>query len=85
LAAALLTTSAVAAALLVLEKSSNTLAIIDPGSLKVLARVPSGTDPHEVAASADGTRAYISNYGGEGSRFNFISVVDLTTRQRWRR
>ena len=82
LAAALLTTSAVpAAALLVPEKGSNTLAIIDPGSLQVVARVPSGTDPHEVVASGDGTRAYISNYGGEGSSFNFISVVDLTTRQ----
>ena len=70
-----------AATLLVLEKGSNTLAIIDPGSLQVLARVPSGTDPHEVVASADGNRAYISNYGGEGSSFNFISVVDLSTRQ----
>jgi YVTN family beta-propeller protein len=82
LVAALLTTAtAPAAALLVLEKGSNTLAIIDPGSLKVVARVPSGTDPHEVVASGDGTRAYISNYGGEGSSFNYISVVDLTTRR----
>ncbi|HTV79077.1 MAG TPA: YncE family protein [Steroidobacteraceae bacterium] len=80
--AALLTTSAAsAAALLVLEKGSDTLAIIDPASLKVIARVPSGADPHEVAASADGTRAYISNYGGEGSNFNIISVVDLTARR----
>jgi YVTN family beta-propeller protein len=69
-----------AAELLVLEKGSNTLAIIDPVSLKVSARVASGTDPHEVIASSDGTRAYISNYGGEGSSLNFISVVDLTTR-----
>jgi YVTN family beta-propeller protein len=82
LAVALLTSAvAPAAALLVLEKGSDTLAIIDPGSLKVVARVPSGTDPHEVVASGDGTRAYISNYGGEGSSFNYISVVDLTTRQ----
>jgi YVTN family beta-propeller protein len=69
-----------AAQLLVLEKGSNTLAIIDPASLQVRARVASGTDPHEVVASSDGTRAYISNYGGEGSSLNFISVVDLTTR-----
>ncbi len=70
-----------AAELLVLEKGSNTLAIVDPGTLQVIARVPSGTDPHEVIASSDGTRAYISNYGGEGSALNFISVVDLTTRK----
>jgi len=80
LIAALLTAGAAQAAeLLVLEKGSNTLAIIDPASLRVVARVPSGSDPHEVVASDDGTRAYISNYGGEGSSFNFISVVDLTT------
>ena len=70
-----------AAQLLVLEKGSNTLAFIDPGSLKVVARVPSGPDPHEVIASSNGTRAYISNYGGEGGSLNFISVIDLTTRR----
>jgi DNA-binding beta-propeller fold protein YncE len=70
-----------AAELLVLEKGSSTLAIVDPGSLQVRARVPSGPDPHEVIASSDGRRAYISNYGGEGSSLNFISVVDLTTRK----
>jgi YVTN family beta-propeller protein len=70
-----------AAELLVLEKGSNTLAIIDPDSLQVSARVPTGPDPHEVIASSDGTRAYISNYGGEGSTLNFITVVDLTTRK----
>jgi YVTN family beta-propeller protein len=80
LIAALLSAGAAQAAeLLVLEKGSNTLAIIDPASLRVIARVPAGADPHEVVAADDGTRAYISNYGGEGSSFNFISVVDLTT------
>jgi YVTN family beta-propeller protein len=68
-------------ALLVLEKTTQTLAIIDPASLKVLARAPAGPDPHEVVASSDGTRAYISNYGGEGSSLNTLSVVDLSARQ----
>ncbi len=82
LLAALLTHGAAQAAeLLVLEKGSNTLAIVDPITLQVMARVPSGTDPHEVIASDDGRRAYISNYGGEGSSFNYLSVVDLTTHQ----
>jgi DNA-binding beta-propeller fold protein YncE len=62
-------------ALLVLAKSDNTLAIVDPTSLKVVARMPSGPDPHEVVASADGKFAYISNYGG--GRYNTITVVDL--------
>jgi DNA-binding beta-propeller fold protein YncE len=62
-------------ALLVLSKTETTLSIVDPASLKVIARMPSGPDPHEVVASTDGKFAYISNYGG--GRYNTITVVDL--------
>jgi DNA-binding beta-propeller fold protein YncE len=62
-------------ALLVLAKSDNTLSIVDPVSLVVIATLPSGPDPHEVVASADGKFAYISNYGG--GAYNTISVIDL--------
>jgi YVTN family beta-propeller protein len=65
--------------LLALEKGTLTLAIIDPGSLTVIARVPSGPDPHEVIASGNGKRAYISNYGGDGSDQHTITVVNLDT------
>jgi YVTN family beta-propeller protein len=68
-------------ALLILEKSDNTLAIVDPAGLKILARVPVGQDPHEVVASSDGKLAYISNYGGLDSALNTISVVDLITQK----
>jgi YVTN family beta-propeller protein len=68
-------------ALLVLEKSDNTLAIVDTASLQIVARVAAGQDPHEVVASQDGKLAYISNYGGEGSTLNTISVVDLMERK----
>ena len=34
-----------------------------------------------MVASSDGSRAYISNYGGEGSDLNILSRIDLTTRQ----
>ncbi len=61
--------------LLVLSKTDHTLAIVDPVSLKVIARVPVGTDPHEVIASADGKTAYVTNYGG-GS-FHELNVIDL--------
>jgi YVTN family beta-propeller protein len=64
-------------ALLVLEKSDNSLAIVDPGSLKIVGRVPAGSDPHEVESSVDGKLAYISNYGGSDSALHTISVVDL--------
>jgi len=62
-------------ALLVLSKTDHTLAIVDPASLKVIARMPSGPDPHEVAASTDGKAAYISNYGS--GAYNTLTVVDL--------
>jgi YVTN family beta-propeller protein len=62
-------------ALLVLAKSDNTLAIVDPATLKVIARVPVGPDPHEVIASGDGRLAYVSNYGG--GAYHTLAVVDL--------
>ncbi|HVP55901.1 MAG TPA: cytochrome D1 domain-containing protein [Candidatus Eisenbacteria bacterium] len=64
-----------AAALLALSKRDHTLAIVDPASLKVVAKVPVGNDPHEVIASSDGKTAYVSNYGF--GAFNTLAVVDL--------
>ena len=61
--------------LLALSKSDHTLAIVDPGTLKVLAKVPVGEDPHEVIASADGKTAYVSIYGG--GIFHTINIIDL--------
>ncbi len=68
-------------ALLILEKDDNTLAIVDPASLKIVGRVPAGPDPHEVESSPDGKYAYISNYGGSDSALHTISVVDLTAQK----
>jgi YVTN family beta-propeller protein len=62
-------------ALLVLAKADGILAIVDPSSLQVIARIPVGHDPHEVIASADGKMAYASNYGG--GAYNTLAVVDL--------
>jgi YVTN family beta-propeller protein len=80
MALALLATVAAADQLLVLEKDTRQLAIVDPLQLRVLARLPSGPDPHEVEASSDGKVAYISNYGGEGSDQHIISRIDLVAR-----
>src|SRR5476651_2110840 len=65
--------------LLALSKADHILAIIDPVTLKVVARVPVGSDPHEVVASADGKTAYVSIYGG-GS-LHELSVVDLVAQK----
>ena len=66
-------------ALLVLAKSDRSLAVVDPATLKVIARAPAGPDPHEVVASPDGKLAYISNYGF--GTYHTISVVDLVAQK----
>jgi YVTN family beta-propeller protein len=63
------------AALLALSKQDHTLAIVDPGDLKVLAQIPVGDDPHEVIASTDGKTAYVSNYGF--GAFHTLTAIDL--------
>ena len=65
--------------LLVLSKGDLTLSVIDPDTLKIVGKVPSGPDPHEVAASPDGRTAYISNYGAGRGGFNTLTVADLVT------
>ena len=72
---ALLAQDTPADSLLVLSKSGQTLAIVDPSSLKAIARIPVGNDPHEVVASTDGKTAYVSNYGF--GAYNTLAVVDL--------
>jgi YVTN family beta-propeller protein len=65
--------------LLALSKADHTLAIVDPVTFKVIARVPVGPDPHEVIASADGKTAYVSNYAG-GS-LHELDIIDLVAQK----
>ena len=65
--------------LLALSKRDHSLAIVDPTTLKVLAKIPVGNDPHEVIASADGKTAWVSNYGF-GS-FNTLAAIDLVAQK----
>lgn len=68
--------------LLILSKHDHTLAIVDPASLQVAAKVPIGDDPHEVIASADGKTAWVSNYGGGGAgALHTLAVVDLVAQK----
>ncbi len=75
--------------LVVLNKSDHEAALVDPASDKVLAKLPTGKGPHEVAASPDGRYAYVSNYGQfrifqgqppQQEPGNTITVLDLKQR-----
>ena len=79
-----------AGTLIVLNKSDHEAALVDPTSHEVIARLPTGKGPHEVASAPDGRLAYVSNYGSyavfrEGDRprmepGNSITVLDLRDR-----
>jgi YVTN family beta-propeller protein len=70
-------------ALVVLNKDNSELAIVDPGTLKVVARVGTGPIPHEVAVSRDGRIALVTNYG-EHQNGTSLSVIDLDTQKEHR-
>lgn len=65
--------------LLALSKANHTLAIVDPSTLNVIARIPVGEDPHEVVASSDGRTAYVCIYGGGG--LHEINLIDLVAQK----
>lgn len=72
------------ARLLVVNKSSNTLSIVDPETRSEVAAVEVGYAPHEVAVSRDGRFAYVTDYGVGSRPGNTVSVVDLSRRERVR-
>jgi YVTN family beta-propeller protein len=67
-------------ALLVLNKAESSLAIVDPATQKVVARIPTGEGPHEIAASADGKLAVVTNYGAKEPGHS-LSVIDLVAQK----
>lgn len=67
------------ALLLVANKQEATLSVIDVASGGLLATVPTGQGPHEVAVTSDGRWAVVCNYGGQAPG-NSLTVVDLRTR-----
>ncbi len=68
------------ALLLVANKQDNTLSVIEVGSGRLLATLPTGTGPHEVAVSSDGRRAVVANYGDQAPGSS-LTVVDLVGRK----
>jgi len=63
--------------LLVLNKSDNSLSIIDPQTGVELHETPTGVGPHEVAVSPDGRLAVVCDYGAQQPG-NTLTVFDLS-------
>ena len=55
--------SAAAGTVIVLNKAEATASFLDEATGRVVATLPTGTGPHEVAVSPDGRTAVACNYG----------------------
>lgn len=66
--------------LAVVNKPANTLSLIDLGPGRLVATIPTGAGPHEVATSRSGRWAVVTDYGTQvpGST---LTVVDLDRRE----
>jgi YVTN family beta-propeller protein len=64
--------------------NENSLVFIDPTSQKIVARVPVGDGPSQVAASPDGKLAFVSNFG-RNDPGHTISVIDVAGRRELQR
>ena len=64
----------------IVEKSGPVLGIIDPVAGKLVARVPTGEEPHIVAVSDDGRLAFVDNTDTDG-----LSIIDVAARKEIRR
>jgi YVTN family beta-propeller protein len=64
--------------LLVANRGGNTITFVDPETMTVTATVTVGNDPHEIAVSYDGTRAYVSNH--DHAHGTTLSILDVNAR-----
>ncbi len=70
--------------LVALNKTEGSLTIIDPKDMKILGKVATGDNPHEVVLSADGRTAFVANYGAQ-TPGSSLSVIDLEAKKELRR
>lgn len=66
--------------LIVLNKSGHTVNFIDLATDSLVAEIPTGLHPHEVAVSPDGNLAVVTNYGTAQNRGNSLTVIDIPSR-----
>ena len=63
--------------LVVANQQGASATVLDAATLKTIVTLPVGNGPHEVAISADGRWAIVTNYGDQGAPGNSLSVIDL--------
>jgi YVTN family beta-propeller protein len=66
--------------LLVLNKAEASASFVDPHGGAVLATVPVGEGPHEVAVAPDHSLAVVANYGVSGAPGSTLTVLDVRDR-----
>jgi len=76
-ALALAPLAAPAATLVVANKSEATVSLLDLESGRIVATLPTGDGPHEVAVAPDGRTALVANYGRQGAPGASLTVVDV--------
>jgi YVTN family beta-propeller protein len=65
--------------LAVVNKSDNTVSILDGSSGKLRSSIPVEAGPHEVEVLADGKTAAVSSYGSKAQPGHIVSLIDLAT------
>jgi YVTN family beta-propeller protein len=63
--------------LIVLNKSEAMASLIDPDSMREVARVATGDGPHEAAVSPGGRIAVVGNYGTRDAPGSTLTVIDV--------
>lgn len=66
--------------LVVLNKGEATASLVDGASGSTVATLPTGVGPHEVAVSADGRTAVVTDYGDQFTVGATLTVLDLVER-----
>ncbi len=62
--------------LVVVNKGANSVSIVDVSEISIVATLPTGQGPHEVALSSDGRTAVVTDYGNQtGGRT--LTVIDV--------
>ena len=65
--------------LLVVNKSGDTLSLIDLASKQEITQVRTGEGPHEVMVSPQGDHALVSNYGSDTRPGHSLTLIDIAT------